>query len=345
MYAMFSGSFDPFHWGHYDIVSRAIDYFDAIYIVIVAENGKDSLIDLDTRKKIIESYFVNKRDIYVDIIHGTVPDYAYMNQISVNIRSVKNVDNISHELELFEYNNQNNSELDTFFLPVKKEFMSYSSSICKNILSQHGDISKYVNMFTKRTCELIVNNRVIVLVDSLAKDNTNQLCIDMSNEFNDIVHISVNDIISEIFISSEPYALVIKDKLRRLIDNTIVNGMEVDSERLYSIASEKQSHREIISELLKESIKHVLHSRLTNLDLDNNVNSIVLIENSILNSNNLLKYASNNLIYVTEPNGEVNYEHEYLINHSEEEGNASIIYTPIEYDINEIYRQIIYKML
>jgi hypothetical protein len=121
--------------------------------------------------------------------------------------------------------------------------------------------------------------------------------------------------------------------------------MEVDSERLYSIASEKQSHREIISELLKESIKHVLHSRLTNLDLDNNVNSIVLIENSILNSNNLLKYASNNLIYVTEPNGEVNYEHEYLINHSEEEGNASIIYTPIEYDINEIYRQIIYKML
>jgi pantetheine-phosphate adenylyltransferase len=344
MDAMFAGSFDPFTIGHFDIVSRARDYFDTVHICIVAEHSKDALLDIESRKDIIKSYFTNTRGIYVDIIYGTVAQYAYNNNITVNIRGIRNSDKLSYELELFENNYSINNQLDTFFLPCRKEYSNISSSMCRRVLKQHGDVSSYVNTYTKKACELLVNNRLLVMVDSESTKYSSELCKSLSEEFLDVKHISINEIIDDICASSDPYALLLKDKLRRLIDNKIVTGMKVDIGRLFTIIN-NTNQREVILELFKEPIKHLLSSKIRDLDLDKNINSIILIENSKLNANNLRKLTSNNIIYVSYDKEEINMDLEFLKTYVNRDGNGNVIHTDTSYDVSDIYTSIITRMI
>ena len=63
--AVFPGSFDPFTFGHMDIVNSGLKLFDTIIIGIGRNKEKKYMFDLNQRKKFIKSLFQNEQRVVV----------------------------------------------------------------------------------------------------------------------------------------------------------------------------------------------------------------------------------------------------------------------------------------
>ena len=54
MKAIVTGSFDPFTLGHFEIVKKALEKYDEVYVVALNNDQKTYMFSLSERKSIIE---------------------------------------------------------------------------------------------------------------------------------------------------------------------------------------------------------------------------------------------------------------------------------------------------
>ena len=60
--AVYPGTFDPFTFGHLDVVKRSYKLFDKIIVSVAENNNKSALLNLDERIKIISDVISNEKD-------------------------------------------------------------------------------------------------------------------------------------------------------------------------------------------------------------------------------------------------------------------------------------------
>ena len=61
--AVYPGTFDPFTFGHLDVVKRSSKLFDKIIVSVAENNNKSALFNLDERIKIISDVILNEKDL------------------------------------------------------------------------------------------------------------------------------------------------------------------------------------------------------------------------------------------------------------------------------------------
>ena len=61
--AVYPGTFDPFTFGHLDVVKRSSKLFDKIIVSVAENNNKSALFNLDERIKIISDVISNEKDL------------------------------------------------------------------------------------------------------------------------------------------------------------------------------------------------------------------------------------------------------------------------------------------
>ena len=65
--AIFPGSFDPFTRGHAALVEQALDLFDKVVIAIGENVNKNSLLDAQSRERLIRDYYTDNPNTLIDI--------------------------------------------------------------------------------------------------------------------------------------------------------------------------------------------------------------------------------------------------------------------------------------
>ena len=68
--AVFPGSFDPITTGHIDLIKRSLPLFDEIIVAIGINSQKQTLFELDKRKKWIEDAFAGESRVKVETFEG-----------------------------------------------------------------------------------------------------------------------------------------------------------------------------------------------------------------------------------------------------------------------------------
>ena len=61
--AVYPGTFDPFTFGHLDVVKRSYKLFDKIIVSVAENNNKSALFNLDERIKIISDVISSEKDL------------------------------------------------------------------------------------------------------------------------------------------------------------------------------------------------------------------------------------------------------------------------------------------
>lgn len=74
--AVVPGSFDPITNGHIDIIRRAADVFDIVYVAVLNNSSKNPLFSIEERTALISEVTKDLPNIRIETSSGLLIDYA-----------------------------------------------------------------------------------------------------------------------------------------------------------------------------------------------------------------------------------------------------------------------------
>ena len=144
--AMIAGSFDPFHYGHKQLIDETINLYDQLYIVVAINKNKRGFLPVEERKKILEKYIKNQypnKNIIVDIHDGLLMDYMIKNQIEYYIRGLRNSNDLIYEQSMRHINKALYSSLKMHYIISDEKYINISSSMIRELIKYGEKIDLY----------------------------------------------------------------------------------------------------------------------------------------------------------------------------------------------------------
>lgn len=142
--AIYAGSFDPFTNGHFEIVSRGLELFDELVILVAVSNTKTPLFSMQERVEMIRELYKDDSRIKVDSSQGLLVDYAHKHQIGFILRGLRPTGDFDYEFHMASMNHELSPTVDTVFFITHKDHSCVSSSAIREILACRGDVAKFV---------------------------------------------------------------------------------------------------------------------------------------------------------------------------------------------------------
>ena len=139
---VYAGSFDPFTIGHADIVSRALQLLDELYIVLGQNIAKQPFQSVEERMKFIEELYRDDSRIKVVAYDGIVANYA-KEQGAVLVRGLRGIGDLDNEQTLAEVN-RSYFGVETICLFAAPAHRIISSSLIRELAAFGEDYSEYI---------------------------------------------------------------------------------------------------------------------------------------------------------------------------------------------------------
>jgi pantetheine-phosphate adenylyltransferase len=134
--AIYTGTFDPIHNGHIDIIRRSVAIFDEVIVAVAYNPHKDSA--LFTPEERVEMIRETIRDLEprarVDKFSGLSVDYAERMGASVIIRSLRAVTDFDYELQMAAMNKIMKPRVETVFLFANPKLFFSASRLIKEVV-------------------------------------------------------------------------------------------------------------------------------------------------------------------------------------------------------------------
>ncbi|MFV8470361.1 pantetheine-phosphate adenylyltransferase [Mycoplasma sp. 654] len=132
-FALYAGSFDPFHQGHQAIVKKSLQLFDSIYLVVTWNPDKNNYDQVETNYQIIKDLY--RDDSRVIVLQNKTKLTAQLaKELGVKwlIRSARSNSDYHYELELACGNKELNPELETILIVPDCNDIKYQSTLIRH---------------------------------------------------------------------------------------------------------------------------------------------------------------------------------------------------------------------
>ena len=135
--ALFPGSFDPLHNGHFDIIEIASRCFDRVFIAAIRNPGKPPLFTLEERKAMIEECVHPLGNVEVVPMKKLTVDVAKDHGADVIVKGLRVAADFEYELQQA-HMNKAISGTQTLFIPCGTANSFIASSLVKEIAKLDG---------------------------------------------------------------------------------------------------------------------------------------------------------------------------------------------------------------
>ncbi len=142
--AVYPGTFDPFTYGHLDILKRASKLFDRVIIAVSKSSSKKALFTIDERIKIIKPLTTKIKNVMVESFDGLLVNYVKSKKASVIIRGLRGFSDFEYETQMALTNRKIAEEIETVFLLPSEKYAFISSTLVKEIAANGGVLSDFV---------------------------------------------------------------------------------------------------------------------------------------------------------------------------------------------------------
>lgn len=142
--AVVPGSFDPITNGHLDIIKRAADVFDIIYVAVLNNSSKDPLFSIDERMDLIREVTKDIPNVRIESSSGLLIDYARAKNAKAIVRGLRAISDFEYEMQITSMNKFLDESIETFFIMTKNQYSFLSSSIVKEVARYGGVVSGLV---------------------------------------------------------------------------------------------------------------------------------------------------------------------------------------------------------
>lgn len=153
------GSFDPITAGHVDVIRRAAEMSEKVYVAVMINDQKKYLFSLDERREIARAACVGIPCVEVISSSGMLWKLARDLGANAIIKGVRNETDREYELIMAKYNSEHYPSAKTVLLEASEELSDVSSTLVRGVIEKDGEIGKYMPKAAAELAEKIIKNR------------------------------------------------------------------------------------------------------------------------------------------------------------------------------------------
>ena len=142
--ALYPGTFDPFTFGHRDVLERALRIFDQVEVTVGVNLEKKTLFSTDERTALVRRCTDDLDGVEVKAYEGLIVDRAQETGAVALVRGLRQVSDFDAEFRMAFANRKMAPELETVFFMTSEEYALISSSMVGDAHRWDGDVSKFV---------------------------------------------------------------------------------------------------------------------------------------------------------------------------------------------------------
>jgi pantetheine-phosphate adenylyltransferase len=149
--ALFPGTFDPIHYGHIDIASRASRLFDEVVVAVYDKPLKSLMFGPEERMSLVNEALKDNPKIKVSGYSGLTVDFARQIQAQVIVRGLRVFSDFEFEFRMALANQRLAKDaVETVALITAEQHTFLSSSTVREIALLNGDVSSMVPSYVEK---------------------------------------------------------------------------------------------------------------------------------------------------------------------------------------------------
>jgi pantetheine-phosphate adenylyltransferase len=139
---VYPGSFDPFTIGHHDVLERAMEMFDRVYVGVLNNVVKRPVFSVEERVDMIQRMIDAEglKNVVVTSFDGLLVDYAHQIGVNYVIRGLRATMDFEYEFQINAINLHLAPDVKTVYFMARPEHSFLSSSVVREIGSMGGNI-------------------------------------------------------------------------------------------------------------------------------------------------------------------------------------------------------------
>jgi pantetheine-phosphate adenylyltransferase len=143
--AVYTGTFDPVHLGHLDIIERGSQLFDRLIVGVGINPDKASMFTPDERVELIRKVTSELDNVEVQRFDGLAVRFVRESGAALMLRGLRTTSDMEYEFTMSLMNLNLDPGIETVFLMAKEEFSHVSSSMLRQIAVLGGEhLSKFL---------------------------------------------------------------------------------------------------------------------------------------------------------------------------------------------------------
>ena len=140
--AVFAGTFDPITLGHYDMIKRALEEFEKVYVVLMVNPNKTPFFSKEERLSFMKTAFKNVEGVIVESHDGYAVDYLKKVGTPYYVRGIRSDADLIYEKKNEELSLTIYPELKTVYYKAPKTDRLVSSTAVRTAIENGQDYKK-----------------------------------------------------------------------------------------------------------------------------------------------------------------------------------------------------------
>ncbi len=142
--AVVPGSFDPITNGHIDIVKRAADAYDIVYLAVMINDQKKYMFDMEQRKAIAQACLEDIPNVSVVSSDGMLWQLAKELCADAIVKGYRNDIDYEYEQKMAQFNYEHNPSAPTVLLKADEKLEELSSTAIRERLNNGSSIDGFL---------------------------------------------------------------------------------------------------------------------------------------------------------------------------------------------------------
>ena len=158
-FAVYTGTFDPVHRGHLDIISRGSVIFDRLVVGVGTNPEKGPYFSLEERVELVREVAAPYRNVEAQGFEGLAVAFVRQLGAGVMLRGIRTTSDMESEFTMSLMNLNMDPEIETVFLMAKDGYSHVSGTLLRQIADHRGPLEKFLPPPVKEALERRVRER------------------------------------------------------------------------------------------------------------------------------------------------------------------------------------------